>query len=245
MHKLITIYVLVALTMAPMPLMVTHSESDKQVQIIQSMVSLSSQTNKPFILPFSGPPGPDNWYLIQYYGNTQGAYRFRDQWYRAGQGLHFGLDFAARCRTPVLAIGDGEVAKVDGLEHGSGPHNLLIRHDNGLISLYGHLYQAPQLLIGQRVEEGEIIGLSGDPDQTCRSRPHLHLEIRSGNYGEAYNPIDYIGADWDGIALFGPLSGFQRDLRDPRNWQDMYNQPAIDFWGPMLNDFDHAWPPAQ
>lgn len=241
MNKLASVSLLILIMFTPISL----SADAEQTRVVQSTVSFAAQADKPFILPFSGPPGPNSWYLIQYYGNTQGAYRFRDDWYRAGQGLHFGLDFAVRCRTPVLAIGDGEVAKVDGLEHGSGPHNLLIRHENGLISLYGHLIQTPQLLVGQPVTKGDVIGFSGDPDLTCRSRPHLHLEIRSGNYGIAYNPIDYIGADWDGIALFGPLSGFQRDLRDPRNWQDMKNQPTVEFWGPILNDFDNAWPPDQ
>lgn len=240
MSKFIPFYLLLMVFFTPL-----QADQQSETKLIQSEVSFAAQNTKPFILPFDGPPGPDSWYLIQYYGNTQGAYRFRDDWYGAGQGLHFGLDFAARCRTPILAIGDGEVAKVDGLEHGSGPHNLLIRHDNGLVSLYGHLYQTPQLIVGQRVEKGDFIALTGDPDRSCRSRPHLHLEIRSGNYGAAYNPVDYISADWDGIALFGPLSGFQRDLREPRTWQTIYDQPDVEFWGPMLNDFDYAWPPDQ
>ena len=200
---------------------------------------------KPFGLPFEGEPGPESWYIIQYYGNTQGAYRYREEWYQAGQGLHFGLDLAARCQTPIVAIGDGEIAKVDGLEHGAGPHNLLIKHDDGMISLYGHLYEKASVTPGQRVVRGEVVGLSGDPDGTCTSRPHLHLEIRSENYGAAYNPIDYIEADWDALALFGPSSRFQRDLDNPRRWQTLYDQPDVDFWGPMLNDFEQGWPPDQ
>src|SRR5512143_3322842 len=74
---------------------------------------------KPFGLPFADPPGPNTWYLGGGYGNTVGAYFQRDTTYRAGQGLHFGVDFAAPCGTPVIAIGDGTVAKVDAFEHGS------------------------------------------------------------------------------------------------------------------------------
>jgi len=215
----------------------------------QDLTSATEQAfqddQKPFGLPFDSEPGPETWYIIQYYGSTQGAYRFREEWYRAGQGLHFGLDMAARCQTPLVAIGDGEIAKVDGLEHGAGPHNLLIKHDNGMISLYGHLYERAPVTLGQRVEKGEFVGLSGDPDGTCTSRPHLHLEIRSEDYGTAYNPIDYIDADWDALALFGPLSGFQRDLENPRQWQSIYDQPDVDFWGLMLNDYERTWPPEQ
>ena len=69
-----------------------------------------SQVPKPaglFGLPFAGPAGPDTWMVGQVYGNTTGAYRMRSTDYRSGQGIHFGLDLAAPCGTPVLAIGDG------------------------------------------------------------------------------------------------------------------------------------------
>src|SRR5574337_170544 len=59
-----------------------------------------------FRLPFDLQPGLSTWYVIQFYGNTTGAYRFRDTWYDQGQGLHFGVDFAAKCGTPVVSIGD-------------------------------------------------------------------------------------------------------------------------------------------
>lgn len=202
------------------------------------------ETDKPpFRLPFSEPPGPSTWLVVQFYGNTQGAYRWRNKWYEAGQGLHFGVDFSAPCGTEVLAIGDGEVAKIDASEHGAGPHNLVILHHNGYISLYGHLLNAPLLYIGQPVEAGQVIGLSGDPDLSCASRPHLHLEIRDDSYHYAYNPIPLIDADWDTLALLGPFSGFERDLDHPRRWVSPYDQPDVDFWGPMLNEYERPWPP--
>jgi len=44
----------------------------------------------PFILPFQAPPGPSTWFLGQGYGNTTGSFILREQFYMAGQGLHFG-----------------------------------------------------------------------------------------------------------------------------------------------------------
>jgi len=134
----------------------------------------------------------------QAYGNTTGAYRQRRAFYEAGQGIHFGIDLMARCGYPIVAIGDGVVSKVDALEHGSAPHNLMIDHANGYASFYGHLLERPSLQIGQAVEAGEEVAKVGDPDSSCTSRPHLHLEIRNaGAYNQAFNPIKLIAADWD------------------------------------------------
>ena len=198
----------------------------------------------PFHLPFPDPPGPSTWLLGQPYGNTAGAYRQRASAYSAGQGLHFGVDLSARCGYPVVAIGDGVVTKVDALEHGSAPHNLMIDHPNGYASFYGHLLETPDLTVGQTVQAGQVIAKVGDPDETCTSRPHLHLEIRNaGAYNRAYNPQVLIDADWDSLALVGSFGrSFARDLSDPRRWQNLYDQPETTFWGPRLNDYANPWP---
>ena len=198
----------------------------------------------PFQLPFLDPPGPSTWLFGQTYGNTTGAYRQRRIFYEAGQGLHFGVDLSAKCGYPIVAIGDGIVTKVDALEHGSAPHNLMIDHPNGYASFYGHLLERPDLQAGQAVQAGQVIAKVGDPDSTCTSRPHLHLEIRNaGAYNRAFNPLPLIQADWDTLALFGPFgTGFARDLSDPRRWQTLYDQPQVQFWGPMLNEYENPWP---
>jgi murein DD-endopeptidase MepM/ murein hydrolase activator NlpD len=163
--------------------------------------------------------------------------------YYGGQGLHFGIDLAAACGTQVLAIGDGVVESVDSW-HGAGPHNLMITHPNGYDSFYGHLLVRPRLSVGQVVEQGEIVALSGDPDLTCNSRPHLHLEIRdSETQGIAYNPLELIEADWERIALAGsePV-GFVQELGEPRAWVGMLDQPETKFGYPLVNEFSNAWP---
>jgi len=196
-----------------------------------------------FGLPFADPPGPDTWLLGQPYGNTVGAFARRRDWYRAGQGMHFGVDFSAACGTPVVAIGDGVVLKVGAREHGSGPHNLLIAHPNGYVSLYGHLLERPPLVVGQPVRQGEMVGRVGDPDLTCTSRPHLHLEIRDRSLRRAFNPHLLIDADWEALMLVGPFGrGFQRDLDHPRRWQSVWEQPEVRFGRPLLNDYRNPWP---
>ncbi|HET7009274.1 MAG TPA: M23 family metallopeptidase, partial [Anaerolineales bacterium] len=139
----------------------------------------SQPESPPFRLPFEDPPGPSTWLLGQAYGNTELAYRTRVSFYGAGQGLHFGVDFSAPCGSRVVAIGDGSVAEVDNAYHGAGPHNLTIDHPNGYASFYGHLMARPDLRPGDSVLSGQYVAQSGDPDETCTSRPHLHLEIRN------------------------------------------------------------------
>jgi murein DD-endopeptidase MepM/ murein hydrolase activator NlpD len=198
----------------------------------------------PFKLPFLEPSGADTWLLVQPYGHTVRAYQQRDKMYRAGQGLHFGVDFYARCGYPVYAIGAGVVAKIDAREFGSRPHNLMIDHPNGLASFYGHLLETPDLQVGQRVEQGQMIAKVGDPEQVCLSRSHLHLEIRNaGRYTRAYNPVPLIQADWDTLALNGPEGiHFAYDLNSPNRWHDMFSQPEVVFHGPRLNDYTIPWP---
>jgi murein DD-endopeptidase MepM/ murein hydrolase activator NlpD len=209
-------------------------------------VLAQSESPKPFILPFNDPPGIDTWLLGQTYGNTTGAYRQRDTTYGASQGIHFGIDFSARCGTELIAMADGVVYAVDAMSFGSAPHNLLIDHPQlGYTVLYGHLLERPSLEPGQQVSVGDIVALSGDPADTCYGRPHLHLEVRDArNRARKFNPVLLIQADWDNLSLVGPFSrAFERDLDDPRKWQHLDDQPEAVSGGPLLNDFANPWPP--
>jgi hypothetical protein len=202
-------------------------------------------TERPFILPLEGTPGPNTWLFGQPYGNTVGAYNFGTAWYSAGQGLHFGLDFPAPCGTPLVAVADGTVAFVDNMSRGAGPHNLLLEHPrHSVTTLYGHLREPSPLIPGQQVRQGNFVGYSGDPDSTCDSRPHLHFEVRSLDYFTAYNPVDYIDAPWHMLASIGGYSYplFQGDMNNARRWMTLEDQPDTVFGGRRLNDYDVTWP---
>jgi len=200
---------------------------------------------KPFIMPFADPPGPDTWLMGQAYGNTTGAYRQRRSTYAAGQGIHFGVDLGAPCGTNVVAAADGVVFAADAMSFGAAPHNLMIDHpDLGYASFYGHLLARPDLRPGQPVTRAQVVAQSGDPAETCNGRPHLHFEIRDLRHVRKYNPVSLVDIDWDNLALVGPISpGFQRDLDAPRLWQHLDDQPETVIGGPLLNDFAKPWPP--
>jgi murein DD-endopeptidase MepM/ murein hydrolase activator NlpD len=199
--------------------------------------------DRPFQLPFAAPPGPNTWLMGQHYGNTVGAYYRRHSLYGASGGIHFGVDLSAPCGTEIVAIADGIVFMVDG-PFGSPPHNLTIDHPElGYASMYGHLLEAPDLLPGQRVKQGEVIALVGDSAGLCYHRPHLHLEIRDLDHVRKYNTATLIEANWDSLSLVGSGSrGFMHDLLQPRRWQSIYDQPQAWIGGPILNEFPSTWP---
>jgi murein DD-endopeptidase MepM/ murein hydrolase activator NlpD len=201
---------------------------------------------RPYRLPFATSPGPSTWYVIQWYGVTTGGYRGRNSTYSQGQGIHFGIDLPAPCGTPVLAIAPGRVLAVDG-PYGSPPHNVVLLLDDGNQVVYGHLLERSHFVqVGQRVQPGDVVGLSGDSTgrPSCDGNPHLHLEIRKGGRAIATNPILYIEGNWDDYSLgLYPGPRFERDLDTPRRWQFMDDQPDIRFGGPIITNFARPWPP--
>jgi murein DD-endopeptidase MepM/ murein hydrolase activator NlpD len=212
------------------------------VAFLAASVAAAAEVTRPFGLPVAGNPGPSTWYISQPYGNTVYAYFERRGLYASGQGLHFGVDFAAPCGTPVLAIGDGVVRSVDG-PGGSPPHNLAIQHADGLVSFYGHLLARPAVSAGQAVARGEVVAQTGDMTGTCYSSPHLHLEIRDQSMTRLVNPMPLIDADWHRIVLVGTSAvTFERDLTEPSRWQSIDDQPDVHLGGALLNDYAQPWP---
>ena len=207
------------------------------------LASLAAEQPEPlYQLPFATPPGPSTWYVAQWYGNTNLAHRFRHTVYREGQGLHFGIDFACPCDTEILAIGDGVVVGADDLSYGAGPHNAIVQHPNGDLSLYGHLRRFPEIPYGGSVAAGQLIGYAGDwlDNAACTAAPHLHLEIRRPDRNYAVNPVLLIKADWHNAAL-GRFLGFVKNLEEPRRWQTIEDQPDTVFGGRILNDYFRLW----
>ena len=230
-----------------MVLLVAGTLSPTEAQSPPTAPGSQPDTPPAMILPVAGTPGPDTWLFGQAYGNTVGSFNFGMDWYSAGQGLHFGIDFPMACGGELVAPADGEVMFVDNLSFGAGPHNLLIYHPElNVVSLFGHLLERANLQPGQPVVQGQVVGLSGDPDSTCNSRPHLHYEVRSPGYRTTYNPVPYIDANWNMLTTIGGYGYpfFQHDLQNPRRWVDLFDQPDVQFGGRMLNRYTVTWPPA-
>src|SRR5690606_4816123 len=71
---------------------------------------------------------------------------------------------------------------------------VLVRHRNGLETLYGHLSRI-SVEIGQEVKAGDILGLGGSTGRS--TGPHLHFEIRY--QGLSINPTEIFDFDFGRI----------------------------------------------
>ena len=90
--------------------------------------------------------------------------------------LHRGVDVNVIKDEPVVAAYPGEVTMSRYNKGGYG-HYVLIKHPNGIETLYAHLSKR-LLNVGDKVFPGDIVGLAGNSGRS--SAAHLHFEIRYG-----------------------------------------------------------------
>ena len=137
-------------------------------------------------VPFIGADGfcspiGENWRNVV---TSEFGYR-RDPFTGERKG-HSGMDLAVPTGTSVRAALPGTVT-VSTYNQGGYGYYVMIDHGNGLSTLYGH---NSQLLarVGQTVEVGDVIALSGSTGRS--TGPHLHFEVRIN--GERTNPRSYL-----------------------------------------------------
>ena len=103
-------------------------------------------------------------------------YRITSNYGYRHRRMHRGVDLGYPEGTPVAAAWDGIVRISKGTANTGGYGNLVvIRHDNGLETYYGHLSRR-LVNPGQMVKAGDIIGLGGNTGRSYGS--HLHFEVR-------------------------------------------------------------------
>jgi hypothetical protein len=99
-----------------------------------------------------------------------------------GWRWHHGVDLELNIGDPVFASFDG-IVRINRSERGGYGRFLVLRHRNGLETLYGHL--SKQLVkAGEEVKAGQLIALGGNTGRS--TGPHLHYEVRYN--GLAFDP---------------------------------------------------------
>ena len=125
--------------------------------------------------------------ITQHFGDTDfsktGAYN--------GHG-HNGVDFGVSIGSSVLASASGVVMGTGNTDTACARASygkwILIKHKNGLATLYGHL-SIIDVSAGQSVEVGQQIGLSGNTGYT--TGPHLHFTVIAADAVRIFGPTEY------------------------------------------------------
>ncbi|MDD5152749.1 MAG: M23 family metallopeptidase, partial [Candidatus Pacebacteria bacterium] len=110
--------------------------------------------------------------ITQLFGKTVDSVRLY------ASGTHNGVDFAADVGTPVKAMLGGTVAGTGDTDitcaGASFGKWVLIRHKDGLASLYAH-FSLIKVSAGDVVTTGQLIGYSGNTGYS--TGPHLHISV--------------------------------------------------------------------
>ncbi len=134
---------------------------------------------------------------------------------------HYGTDIKVYVGDTIYAAFSGKIRIVAFNRRGWGKY-VLIRHNNGLETLYGHL--SKQLVReNQEVKAGEPIGLGGTTGRTTGS--HLHFETRFlGKFIDAEKMFDFEAKDIKGDYYLFSSVGHSRLLTS----DEVKNLPAND-----------------
>lgn len=121
-----------------------------------------------------------------------------------GGDRHTGIDLAMPEGTELRTLADGVVTQVfDGT--GKIGEGVKIRFENGQEAIYGHMSEV-KVKVGEILQQGEIIGLSGSTGRS--TGPHLHFGLKEN--GEFIDPTHLA----DEVA---EMSG-KVDVTDPAWW---------------------------
>lgn len=163
----------------------TQNEGNKVIQKQETAVSTVSQPS--FVKPVEGE-------IIMKYSQTP-------VWWETSQSYrpNFGVNIKANVGTPVKAVANGEVLKVE--EKGSFGTSVTIYHpESGKATFYGNLNKELKTKAGDKVTQGQEIGKIGNSSLRGMSEDvgnnFLHFEVLKNSKDDAQyaseNPEKYI-----------------------------------------------------
>ncbi len=165
---------------------------------------------------------PDSWSLWlvdsldQYHCPLQGEVYYRGKYGIRRGRQHQGVDLPLKVGDPIYATFTGKV-RVSKYMGGYG-NLVIIRHENGLETFYGHLSRR-DVQEGDWVNAGDVIGLGGSTGRS--TGPHLHYETRYNGF--SFDPqwlIDFkTGTLRHRLFVlkkkyFSPYSSYEQDFED-------------------------------
>lgn len=121
-------------------------------------------------------------------GTVTSAYGYRNDPFTGERSFHRGIDVASPEGTPVLAAYGGTVTQSD--YDPTGGNYVILSHRDGTTSYYGHL-KIRFVARGDRVEQGETLGLSGATGRVTGA--HLHFQLNRGD--QTYDPLRFLNPE--------------------------------------------------
>lgn len=128
--------------------------------------------------------------ITQYFGNT--PFSSKNPQVYNGSG-HNGIDFGVKIGTPIYAAAAGTVlgtgdtdASCNGVSYGRW---VLVKHTNGLTSLYAHL-SVIQVKAGDVLASRQQVGLSGNTGYS--TGPHLHFTVYASDAVQITNYVSKV-----------------------------------------------------
>ncbi|MET0155694.1 MAG: M23 family metallopeptidase [Rickettsiales bacterium] len=154
------------------------SAASEAFEISSDLVSLATVRDRLSAMPLGRP-------LANY--RVTGPFGSRVDPINGRRAVHYGLDVSAGYGSKVYATAGGRVLRAGVL--GAYGNLVEITHPNFYSTRYGHL---ARVLVkpGQRVRQGQLIGLQGNTGRSTGT--HLHYEVRYRNV--AVNPYNFLKA---------------------------------------------------
>lgn len=119
------------------------------------------------------------------WGRVSSNYGWRRDPFSGRRAWHTGVDIAAPPGRSVVAAAEGKVVFTGW--NGNYGKCVIIRHDFGFETVYGHLSKI-LVSVGDRVKKAQKIGEVGNTGRS--TGPHLHYEVR--RYGKVVNPWPHL-----------------------------------------------------
>ena len=174
--------------------MLMNNESDLSLDATKPPIVVPDDTNSPttspeddlasvikpieFIMPVLNPTAIGEYGETMVYNSTLNRYT-----------AHLAMDFYAPEGTSVCAVYDGTVVSVESsFLQGT---TITIDHGNGLYSIYNSLADGDSVSVGDKVNQGDIIGeVSVSNRQEYKAGAHLHFEVKEN--GTLIDPAKYL-----------------------------------------------------
>ena len=117
----------------------------------------------------------------------------RDQPTAGASTNHKGTDIGVPEGTEVHSMSSGVVTNAGRDDAGGFGNWVRVEHDDGTVAIYGHVSKSDFYNVGDRVNAGDVVALTGN--EGVSTGPHLHLQIETTD-GTVLNSENIFDGYW-------------------------------------------------